>query len=473
MSDCRELVAELYRLPGACSVASRGILARSARVHEDLLNLAARLPGRAGGRVAAEIALRLQSPKFRYDRQEWLNEPLFIAGLHFLSSESRALRRWHQAVAAFSLLDIAPRITTASRSPLGNILLALRLRASPDWSGNVVLMTDAFGRIEFPACDWILKLVSLCSGAPIVLAHHPVIVVVDRRRVHWCVQSGDPFLEMPRESFTDMLVDNAENIDARQFRHSECGLHPEIHRRARIPGSSTRYDAVHFEDFAAHSPVVGGVVAAVLASLEKCSPEIHQEFGSHIRTVRGFELPETSAGIVRTFSDPSLPGVMSINIPFTPRHEPRFSPLCFTWFGHELGHSKSYLIDTIAYAAGIEFLMNGRHSSGFIPRYGRSLRVRTLLQIPYTHLYEWVLLAEFLERDDGGLPWPISEDPMTLGNELRCEIEDAFELIERTAQLTPAGTELVSHLQNLFCRVRNRWDSIRHHGPHAAMPSVK
>ena len=72
--------------------------------------------------------------------------------------------------------------------------------------------------------------------------------------------------------------------------------------------------------------------------------------------------------------------------------EPCADPLCFTWFGHELGHTKDYLIDTILYERGVALVRNPGERVGPIPRYGRSLPVRTLFQIPYVHLYEWAVL---------------------------------------------------------------------------------
>ena len=63
--------------------------------------------------------------------------------------------------------------------------------------------------------------------------------------------------------------------------------------------------------------------------------------------------------------------------------------LCFTWFGHELGHTKDYLIDTILYREGVALLRNAADWTPSIPRYGHALSVRTLFQVPYVHLYEW------------------------------------------------------------------------------------
>jgi hypothetical protein len=285
------------------------------------------------------------------------------------------------------------------------------------------------------------------------------MVSVDRRRVRWLDFEGRPFLEMPRDECVRMICRNDAGLDSRKFVFDPSETRVAIVRKTPFPGSPIRYDPAQFEDME-HSAVTGGIVAALLAALEECSPGVYREFRAFIRTVRGFELSETSVGVVGSFSDPSSPGVMNVNVPFTKLHEPRLSPLCFTWLGHELGHTKSYLLETIAHGAGVELATNGGQSTGWMPRYGRALRVRTLLQIPYTHLYEWVVLADFLERDFEGLPWRVTENPVALGDDLHCEIEEAFERIKRSAKLTHTGVAVVARLRDQLETVRERWTGI-------------
>ena len=137
--------------------------------------------------------------------------------------------------------------------------------------------------------------------------------------------------------------------------------------------SPVRYDPVGFKDFAAHASLTGGLVERILASLHHNAPTVYREFRVFVHTVRGYEFPTSTHGVVGSFSDPTLPGVVSVNVPYTPRDEPCLDPFCFTWFGHELAHTKDYLIDTILYGEGGALLHNPAERTGVIPRYGRAL----------------------------------------------------------------------------------------------------
>src|SRR5262249_45158405 len=153
-------------------------------------------------------------------------------------------------------------------------------------------------------------------------------------------------------------------------------------------------------------------------------------FCACVHTIRGFELPCTTHGVIASFSDPTLPGVMGINVSYTPRHEPCLDPFCFTWFGHELGHTKDYLCDNILYVRDQALLHNPTGRTETIPRYGRSLALRTLFQVPYVHLYEWALLMDFRQAGFQGLPWRVPPDVAALGDDLEAEIMEAFALID-------------------------------------------
>jgi hypothetical protein len=96
---------------------------------------------------------------------------------------------------------------------------------------------------------------------------------------------------------------------------------------------------------------------------------------------------------------------------------------------------------------------------GPIPRYGRSLAVRTIFQIPYVHLYEWVLLMDFRAAGFRGLPWGMPAEAVAVGEDLAAEIREAFELIRGSVRLTPAGAAALAHFQDLYARVAARWRS--------------
>jgi hypothetical protein len=179
-------------------------------------------------------------------------------------------------------------------------------------------------------------------------------------------------------------------------------------------------------------------------------------------SVRGWELPTGDYGTIQSFSDPTLPRVMSINVPYAADETPCIFPFCFTWFGHELGHTKSYLIETILHVGGYGLCTNAAEYTDVIERYGRSLSLRTVLQIPYTHLYEWALLMDAVEGNFVALPWKVEENPADVGEEIHAEIVEAFDRIEREARLTQCGHAAVAQLQELTHRAQARWQTLRH-----------
>ena len=215
--------------------------------------------------------------------------------------------------------------------------------------------------------------------------------------------------------------------------------------------------------------MTGGLVADVLAAMRRNSPAIYREFRAFIHAVRGFEFPTLARGVVGTFSDPTLPGVMSINVPYSPKDEPCIDALCFTWFGHELGHTKDYLIDTILYQEGVALLRNAAEWTPPIPRYGRALSVRTLFQVPYVHLYEWALLMDFFEARFRGLPWRVSADVAAVGDDLAAEIREAFDLIDEVAMPTSAGVAALDDFREMFAGAQTRWRRLRPGRVHMSM----
>ncbi len=97
----------------------------------------------------------------------------------------------------------------------------------------------------------------------------------------------------------------------------------------------------------------------------------------------------------------------------------------------------------------------------WIARYQRPLSLRTLFQIPYTHLYEWVLLMDFIDVRFRAIPWQITADPIDFGQQLRAEIEEAFDGISEMAQLTPWGQAAVDRFWQLFKVADRRWQTTR------------
>ena len=172
-------------------------------------------------------------------------------------------------------------------------------------------------------------------------------------------------------------------------------------------------------------------------------------------------MPAASFGLVQSYSQPNEPGVIGFNVCYSSDERPQLSPLCFTWLGHELGHTKHYLIDDLAFGRHWRFLVNPDESTGVVPRYGRALLVRTLFQIPYVHLYEWVLLMDFAAAGFRGLPWRVDEDWRGAGEDIAAEIREAFELIDQRARLTTAGELVLEHLRRLNAQAAARWQRMK------------
>ena len=266
---------------------------------------------------------------------------------------------------------------------------------------------------------------------------------------------------MSRADCLRMIVDNTDPVERGRLQFPHPHLRPRLQCARHVGHSHIRYDAVGFRDFGTHAGLTGGLVERLLAAMRRNSPAVYRDFQTFMHAVRGYEFPPSDYGIVGSFSDPTLPGVMSMNVPYTPRHEPGLDRFCFTWCGHGLAHTKDYLIDTILYGEGRTLVLNPAERTDLIPRYGRPLAVRTVFQIPYVHLYEWALLMDFWDAGFRGLPWRVDGEVEAMGDDLAAEIEEAFALIDKWAMLTPAGTAALSYFHELFELAQGRWRLVR------------
>jgi hypothetical protein len=459
--DAAAFVRSLFGPPGGPAANHKELLEQAAAALADLLLRACARQDPTLERSLTPIRAFLRGPAPEAEKRRLLCHPLFIEGLHTLAPFSAELRRWHDSVAPTPAGQAVP----AAQASLGNVALLLLLRADRRWQGEHDLCTDVLGRIGFPFCDWSL---ALKTDGGDCLASRAVRLRLDHDQASW--RLGDtaetPFLEMSRDDCLRMLVDNDDPCDLQRLRYPNARVKPRLQRASPLGASNIRYDPVGFQDFQAHAGLTGGLVKRLLVAIRRDSPAIYRELCTFMHTIRGFEFPPSANGVVASFSDPTLPGVMGINVSYTPRHEPRVDPFCFTWIGHELGHTKDYLNDNILYGKGQALVHNPAESVGPIPRYGRSLAVRTLIQVPYVHLYEWALLMDFWEADFRGLPWRVSGDMVALGNDLAAEIEEAFALIEGRACLTALGVTAVGHFRALFAQALTRWRSVRSRGCH-------
>jgi hypothetical protein len=453
MSDAT-LLYRLFQPPG-CSAADGEDLHRlAASAHAELLGRACADGGAALARALAPLRAFLAGIAPAAAKRRLLCHPLFIEGLHSLAPLSDALRHWHDSVVAAT-----PAGSPANAAALGNVAVALILRADPHWSGDIELGTDVLGRVGFPFCDWTL---ALHTTAGDLLANRVVRLTLGPAEACWRLVDADgpPALVTSRADCLRMLVDNGDPMDRDRFCMPDGWVRARLQQACHFSRSSIRYDPVAFRD--GHAGLAGGIVGRVLAAIRRNSPAVYRELARLIHTVRGFEF--LTAGTGASFSDPTLPGVFGVGLSYSSRDEPRLDPFCFTWFGHELGHTKDYLCDSVLYGCGQPLVLNPAEMTEPIPRYGRPLAVRTLFQVPYVHLYEWALLMDFWEAGFRGLPWPAPAGAAAVGDDLAAEIKEAFVLIRERAKLTPMGAVAIRHIREMYGLALARWRFVRSHG---------
>jgi hypothetical protein len=262
---------------------------------------------------------------------------------------------------------------------------------------------------------------------------------------------------MPRALFNAMMVDNHDVATARGLEFGAGSPQARFERASRLGRTRIRFEPIAGEAPTHHAELTGAIVGSLLAAIERHAPHIHGQLCQSIRTIHGFELPDYGNGHIASFSQPTAPGVIGFNVSYTAADEPRLSPYCFMWLGHELGHTLNYLVSDVAFTHGWRFLENPGESTPVIPRYARSIKMRTLFQIPYVHLFEWWLLLLFDRGRFAGLPWHAFDDTRAVGDDLRDEIAESFELIDQHARLTPMGRAAVARFRELAAEAESHW----------------
>ena len=362
MSDAT-LLYRLFRPPGCPAADGEDLRRLAADAHARLLDRACTDGGTALARSLAPLKAFLGGIAPAAAKRQLLCHPLFVEGLHALAPLSEGLRHWHDSVAA------TPPTSPANAAALGNVAVVLVLRADPNWSGEIELCTDVLGRVGFPFCDWTL---ALQSDAGELLANRVIRLTLNSVDAVWRLADADepPILVTSRADCLRMLVGNAEPADRGRLRVAAGATRPRLQQAGHFARSSIRYDPVAFRD--GHAGLTGGLVGRVLAAVRRNSPAVYRELARLIHTVRGFEFPGSAAGTGASFSDPTLPGVIGVGLSYTSRDEPCLDPFCFTWFGHELGHTKDYLCDSVLYGCGRPLVLNPADMTDPIPRYGRA-----------------------------------------------------------------------------------------------------
>ena len=102
---------------------------------------------RAGLSALAPIGAYVNGSAPSCEKRRLLCHPLFIEGLHSLSPFSAELQNWHDRITSCTT---RPPVDPAAIASLGNVALAIRLRADRCWCGRCELYTDVLGRLGFP-----------------------------------------------------------------------------------------------------------------------------------------------------------------------------------------------------------------------------------------------------------------------------------------------------------------------------------
>ena len=467
MPTVDDFVAGAFRLPGH-DESRFSLRTRAIHAMESLLREATALEDELGDLA---IVFDLMSRRLtRVQRDAWLVSPELAEALHAISAHNSILRRWHEAVATPSINDVAPPADDEA-GYLGSFLLPLVLRGSPQVCGRFALRTDLLGRLVFPDTDWRIEFREHSEAGgekqdrggkqSQVLSRELILLYLDPFNACFYREDGSrPCLTIPRVCLMRMLANQPTGIAYEVHQADELDV--SLSRTSRFEGTPVRYDPAYFTSEASSGTpgMVGGVIEQILRGISSFAPALHAELCTFIQTIRGYEIPAADGNLIGSFSDPTQPGVMNVNVTFE-SSEPRLDPYCFTWFGHELAHTRDYLIDTVAWQDGVSFVLNRRDMTPRISRYGRGFPVRTLIQIPYVHLYEWDLLMDAWQSGSDWLSWANVDDPTQKVDEIRAEIADGFAFISRYADLTELGQSALEHQHELYRECKRRWSRIR------------
>lgn len=453
---------QLFTSPGGEAAHTRHLLAQAAGAHAHLLDLAAVAREEQLDGLREFLTSYLHGPAPADEKRFVLDDPQLVEALHTLAPVCHELTDWDDAVAPGCVQAPLAVRPTLGRGRLGNVVAAVRLRRQRDWCGQIELATDDYGRLHFPFCDGALTLIEKTPQGRDLFARRALVLVLDERVAYFRLPNDDtaPIVQMHRAVFDRVFVDNRElSGPVETWPSVQIGDAHLVHfeRAARLLPTRVRFEPVSTERQPRHAELSGEIVRTLLAAIATSAPAIHGQLCQSIRTIQGFELPDVAHGQIASFSVPIAPGVIGFNVQFTADDQPRFSPYAFMWLGHELGHTLHYLIDDVAYCHGWRFLENPGELTPMIPRYGRPLRIRTLFQVPYVHLFEWWLLMQFHEHDYAGLPWRMFDDAQAMGDDLRAEIHEAFDAIDQHARLTPHGQAVIAHLRGLVGEAENHW----------------
>lgn len=445
MSGGADLFHSLFHFPGEGPDSEHRLLALAAAAHGRIF-MACRRRGCTGD-AGHVIEAFLKGPANPLAKRRLLDTPLFIQALHAIAAEQAGFFEWGPREFA--------RPAAWGRAALGNFQAAIELGNNSAWTGSVMLGADDYGAIRFPHSDWTLALAPTESGEFGAL---PDAVHFELNATAGAIRSleGATIAQGSRAAMVS-LVRGEPLRDRLCIAKDERGPLAAVVQGPTLADTSVHFEAALGQAGCPHGDATACIADQLLSSLERHSPGVYGEFCECIGLIRGLETSGFGADSLASFSSPLAPGEMGFNVCYD-GERPRLDPFCFTWLGHELGHTRSYLISDAGFAHGWRFLENGDEPTRPIERYGRPLPVRTLFQVPYVHIYELVVLLDYWNGGFAGVPWqPCREAAAALGDDLLAEIDESFDLIASEARLTRLGSAAVAHFHCLAGEAKRRW----------------
>ncbi len=147
MSTIDDFVARVFSMPGDPASCKLDLHPLAARAMQSLILRATQAESCRAGPLSQLTELLDRLPT--QDAHRWLTHPLFFSSLHGLSPVNPVLDDWHQQVATPNMADVLPA-DSPRQCTLGNLLLPLLPRDDPAWCGELILSSDALGRLRFP-----------------------------------------------------------------------------------------------------------------------------------------------------------------------------------------------------------------------------------------------------------------------------------------------------------------------------------
>ena len=194
----------------------------------------------------------------------------------------------------------------------------------------------------------------------------------------------------------------------------------------------------------------------MLGAIRRHSAAIAAEFDRLMAFVRGWELA-AGYGTLQSFSDPTLPRVMGINVPYGLDDGTGGRPFCFMWFGHELGHTKSYLIETILHLRGHSLTSNPERRTEVLPRVWTATGTADVVADSLYASLRVDTAPRRSKQTSPRSPGPFPRTRWRWGTIFEHEIEEAFDFLSQDSQITPCGHAVLARLWGLSKEVLVRW----------------